>query len=130
MGRRPVLRPRPQSGINARISDLLAASGISQSEFAKRAGVTTSTVSKWLSDVSEPMAANAPAIASALNASVHFLLTGKETPAQREIRRDDEEKRALQAEVARLRAEVARLYAVAGQLQPLPAASRPSKGRP
>lgn len=69
-------------------------------------------------------------LAGELRVPVEYLLAGKETPAEREVRRDDEEKRALQAEVERLRKEVARLYAVAGQLQPLPAASRPSKGRP
>lgn len=56
-------------------------------------------------------------------------LTERERKEAKELAAEDEEKRALVAEVERLRKEVARLYAVAGQLQPLPPASRPSKGR-
>lgn len=66
MGRKAIVRPRPQNEINARIAAVLEASGVAPGEFARRVGVTDSTVSKWLSDSSEPRAGIISAIAGAL----------------------------------------------------------------
>jgi transcriptional regulator with XRE-family HTH domain len=101
----------------------------SQRELARRIGVGSSVVSKWKGG-QPPGTMMLRRLATELRVPVEVLLTGKETPDQRAVRRDDDERRALEAEVARLRKELARLYAVAGQLLPAPGASRPSKGRP
>lgn len=120
-------RADPEMG--RRVSQAIGGFEGSQRELARRLGVGSSVVSKWKGG-QPPGTVMLRRLATELRVSVAYLLTGKETPAERSVRRDEEEKRALRAEVERLRKEVARLYAVAGQLQPLPRASGPSKGQP
>lgn len=128
-----MLRPRPQTGINARISDLVAALEISQTELGKRVGVTGSTVSKWLSDNREPSVTNAPAIAEALGVSVEFLLTGEErgeAMAYAAAARAEKERKEWQTEALRLRGELERLHAQLGLILPGRSASEADKPRP
>ena len=62
--------------INNRIFDLLKKKGVSQQEFAVAIGVKNPTISSWKNRGSLPSADKISAIASFLNVSTDYLLTG------------------------------------------------------
>jgi len=59
-----------------RISRLMEAKRIKQSELARRLKVSRMTVSQWVSDTSEPRPANLLALADTLGTDAHYLVFG------------------------------------------------------
>lgn len=60
-----------------RISDLVNAKGVSDTEFCKGAGIGRSTYATWKQKDREPQLKYIPQIAEYLGVSIDFLLTGK-----------------------------------------------------
>jgi transcriptional regulator with XRE-family HTH domain len=126
MASREATKPRSHIDLGKRVSLAIESSNLSQRVIAERCGVGESAVSKWVRGI-PPGTRLLPVVASVLGLSAEYLLTGKETPDQRSVRRDGEERRALEAEVLRLRDELARIHAAIGQPPLSPVASRPSR---
>lgn len=58
----------------AKMKDLLKQAGLTQSEFAKRLGITQSLVSQWISNKCQPQLNMVPKVAKLLNVSVEDIL--------------------------------------------------------
>lgn len=74
------------STLGKRIAQKREQSGLSQSELARRLGLSPQAIQKWESEVSVPRGRRLDEIAGALSTSVGFLVTGEAaTEAQRKI---------------------------------------------
>ena len=65
-------------GIGERIARLLKKSGYTQKEFANMCGVTETAMCRYLKEDREPKAEIIANMATALNTTVEYLITGKE----------------------------------------------------
>ena len=75
--------------ISERIYKLLAEKGISQLEFAKRTGISQSTVSDWRRKGTNPSADKIMIICDVLGISPYELLQGTKNPKHKEYRMPD-----------------------------------------
>ena len=69
--------------ISERIFEKLGETGMSQKEFALKAGIAPSTVSDWKKKKLNPSADRIPAICEALGITPDELLSGQESSAER-----------------------------------------------
>lgn len=88
-----------------RIAGAREASGMSQSELARRLGVAKTTLMAWEDDRSDPRANRLAMLAGMLNVSVSWLLTGTGDgiPAPSDRATPDKEARQVLAELRGLR---------------------------
>jgi transcriptional regulator with XRE-family HTH domain len=70
----------PAQGLGERIKKLREQRGWKQEELARHAGVSKSAISEVESDTTQPRGPNLVRLASALGASLDYLLTGQERP--------------------------------------------------
>ena len=101
-----------------RITGAREASGLSQSELARRLGVKLATIRTWENDQAEPRANKLQMLAGMLGVSIMWLLTGKgyglDSPAQNAPLPDD--LLALLAELRQMRLDQARMADRMGRL--------------
>ncbi|MEM7320225.1 MAG: helix-turn-helix domain-containing protein [Pseudomonadota bacterium] len=101
-----------------RVSGAREATGMSQSELARRLGVKKSTVDDWEQDLNEPRANRLSMMAGLLNVSITWLLTGEgegmdapfeEMESRRDLSDAVAELRAIRGEMRTLTERAARL---------------------
>lgn len=68
-------------GFGARLAQLLRKSGFTQKEFARMCGITESAMCRYLKDEREPKIDILANMATALNTTVEYLVSGKEEPS-------------------------------------------------